>query len=266
MPLRWGEALKELKDMGLRCILSHVPWPGCICRCATAGLSTSIFIRYRAMSASSNPTLHTTRTRSSRRCACASDCPRRSSTARCPGAKALHANHPQGDPGILSRSRASRLLAPCRHYPCRASPAAGPHLAPPFNRSKGLKDHLRRQFNSTHRRFESLCLHQLNRPCLLCCLLCSFSLIQAALPDTWRDEFMPEGDAKAIEQHFRFNNGTEPATLDPQLMTGVPEGRLALAMFSGLGAQHQTLQPVPDLAESWSISETASPPSSCARA
>ena len=93
-------------------------------------------------------------------------------------------------------------------------------------------------------------------PLLFC--LASLVLLQGAetLDENWRDEFIPEGDAyKRIEQHFRFNNGTEPATLDPQLMTGVPEGRLALAMFSGLVGLHPaTLQPVPDLAESWSMS------------
>ena len=93
----------------------------------------------------------------------------------------------------------------------------------------------------------------------LICLACSLGQIYAvdALPENWRDDYVPEGDAHtSIEQHFRFNNGTEPATLDPQLMTGVPEGRLALAMFSGLVGLHpQTLQPVPDLAESWTISD-----------
>ena len=77
------------------------------------------------------------------------------------------------------------------------------------------------------------------------------------LSDDWRSEFVPTGDAyKQIEQHFRFNNGSEPETIDPQLMTGVPEGRLALALFSGLATLHpRTLEPVPDLAESWEISE-----------
>lgn len=77
-------------------------------------------------------------------------------------------------------------------------------------------------------------------------------------PDTsWREQFRPQGDAwQSITQHLRFNNGTEPATLDPQIMTGVPEGRLAIAMFSGLVDLHpRTLKPVPALAQSWTISE-----------
>ena len=46
------------------------------------------------------------------------------------------------------------------------------------------------------------------------------------LADNWRDAFTPEGDAyKGIEQHFRFNNGTEPATR-PTVDDRVPEGRL----------------------------------------
>lgn len=54
---------------------------------------------------------------------------------------------------------------------------------------------------------------------------------------------------------FRFNNQTEPKTLDPQLMTGQPEMRLASAVFEGLARRDaKTMLPAPGVAKSWDIS------------
>jgi oligopeptide transport system substrate-binding protein len=54
---------------------------------------------------------------------------------------------------------------------------------------------------------------------------------------------------------YRFVNGTEPKTLDPGLITGEPEGRIAEAIFEGLTRlEARTLEPVPGVAESWDIS------------
>jgi len=59
-------------------------------------------------------------------------------------------------------------------------------------------------------------------------------------------------DAKA---DFRFANQTEPKTLDPQLITGQPEWRLAQALFEGLTRYDaKTMQPVPGIAEHWELS------------
>ena len=53
---------------------------------------------------------------------------------------------------------------------------------------------------------------------------------------------------------FRFVNGTEPKTLDPNIMTGEPEGRIADAIFEGLARlDAQSLAPKPGVAESWDI-------------
>jgi len=53
---------------------------------------------------------------------------------------------------------------------------------------------------------------------------------------------------------FRFVNTTEPKTLDPQLMTGEPEGRVAEAIFEGLTRlDARSLEPSPGVAESWDI-------------
>lgn len=55
---------------------------------------------------------------------------------------------------------------------------------------------------------------------------------------------------------FRFVNGTEPSSLDPQLTTGEPESRLNDAIFEGLTRfDARTLRPAPGVAESWDISE-----------
>ena len=54
---------------------------------------------------------------------------------------------------------------------------------------------------------------------------------------------------------FRFTNGTEPKSLDPQLATGEIEHRLLTAIFEGLARlDARSLEPVPGVAESWDIS------------
>ena len=65
-----------------------------------------------------------------------------------------------------------------------------------------------------------------------------------------REPAAPAGDV------FNFNNGAEPQTLDPALMTGVPEHNLAMSLFEGLVTYHpKTLLPEPGVAESWKVSE-----------
>ncbi len=53
---------------------------------------------------------------------------------------------------------------------------------------------------------------------------------------------------------FVFLNGAEPETLDPSLITGQPEGRLAEALFEGLTSFDEHGQVVPGVAEKWDIS------------
>jgi hypothetical protein len=54
---------------------------------------------------------------------------------------------------------------------------------------------------------------------------------------------------------YIFINGTEPKSLDPHLMTGQPEGRIADAIFEGLTYRDDaTLRPQPGSAESWTVS------------
>jgi oligopeptide transport system substrate-binding protein len=58
------------------------------------------------------------------------------------------------------------------------------------------------------------------------------------------------------KQKLVFNNGAEPQTLDPALMSGVPEHRIAMALFEGLTRfDPKDLHPLPGVAEKWEISE-----------
>jgi ABC-type oligopeptide transport system substrate-binding subunit len=58
----------------------------------------------------------------------------------------------------------------------------------------------------------------------------------------------PEADV------LRFTNGAEPETLDPGIMSGQPDGRVATAIFEGLVVPDpQTLEPGPGMAERWEL-------------
>ncbi len=60
---------------------------------------------------------------------------------------------------------------------------------------------------------------------------------------------MPEGST------FTFNNGAEPQTLDPALMTGVAGMTVARELLEGLTRLHpRTLRPEPGVARSWDLS------------
>ena len=51
-------------------------------------------------------------------------------------------------------------------------------------------------------------------------------------------------------------NGTEPADLDPQIVTGAPESRIVLGLFEGLTRYDPTtLEPLPGVAERWELAE-----------
>jgi len=55
---------------------------------------------------------------------------------------------------------------------------------------------------------------------------------------------------------LHFGNGSEPAGLDPHLVTGIPESHIVSALFEGLAVKNPyTLEPEPGVAQSWDISE-----------
>jgi oligopeptide transport system substrate-binding protein len=63
------------------------------------------------------------------------------------------------------------------------------------------------------------------------------------------------GCARQPRADLVFLNGAEPETLDPALITGQPEGRVANALFEGLLTFDQSGKPQPGMAESWEVSE-----------
>ncbi|HYH84082.1 MAG TPA: ABC transporter substrate-binding protein, partial [Pyrinomonadaceae bacterium] len=63
----------------------------------------------------------------------------------------------------------------------------------------------------------------------------------------------PEG------QVLRYISGSEPESLDPQMSSGQPEARLHMSLYDGLVEYHpKTMQPIPSIAERWTIDEDAS--------
>ena len=75
----------------------------------------------------------------------------------------------------------------------------------------------------------------------------------------WKKQYAPSSNKwKETKQHFIFNNGTEPESLDPALITGVPESRVVGALFEGLvDLDPKTLEPRPGTARSWTVSDDA---------
>ncbi|MEO8206401.1 MAG: peptide ABC transporter substrate-binding protein [Chthoniobacterales bacterium] len=53
---------------------------------------------------------------------------------------------------------------------------------------------------------------------------------------------------------FVLINGAEPETLDPAIITGQPEGRVANALFEGLTSFGPDGKPIPGVAEKWELS------------
>jgi oligopeptide transport system substrate-binding protein len=61
--------------------------------------------------------------------------------------------------------------------------------------------------------------------------------------------------SRIVRAAFTFNNGGEVATLDPHAASGVPEWRVARALFEGLVSRGVSagFDPVPAAAESWEV-------------
>jgi oligopeptide transport system substrate-binding protein len=64
------------------------------------------------------------------------------------------------------------------------------------------------------------------------------------------------GQSGGGESVLRAGNGDEPEDLDPQITTGMPENNIIRALFEGLVRKDpETLEPIPGVAESWSLSD-----------
>ncbi len=66
-----------------------------------------------------------------------------------------------------------------------------------------------------------------------------------------------EADVAARSGILLLGNGSEPKSLDPHLVTGVPENKIIQALIEGLIAYHPTndTEPEPGVAESWEHNE-----------
>lgn len=69
----------------------------------------------------------------------------------------------------------------------------------------------------------------------------------------WKKRYAPEDDSwKSVPQELTYIETSDPETLDPAVMTGVPEHTLALALYEGLVSQDpETLEPRPGVASRW---------------
>jgi len=72
----------------------------------------------------------------------------------------------------------------------------------------------------------------------------------AAASTVWFGRTTPPDD-----NILRFTNGAEPESLDPGLMSGQPDGRMARAILEGLLIPHpETLEPIEGMATRWELS------------
>lgn len=61
--------------------------------------------------------------------------------------------------------------------------------------------------------------------------------------------------SEKIAQVIRFNNGTEPETIDPARSTGIPEANIEIQCFEGLTRLDKNSSPSPGIAKSWEVSK-----------
>ncbi|WP_330926198.1 peptide ABC transporter substrate-binding protein [Candidatus Sororendozoicomonas aggregata] len=66
---------------------------------------------------------------------------------------------------------------------------------------------------------------------------------------------VPPGTTLAKEQTLVRGNGTEPASLDPQKVEGVPGSNVLVDLFEGLITQDSNGNVIPGQAESWTVSD-----------
>src|SRR6056297_5784 len=82
------------------------------------------------------------------------------------------------------------------------------------------------------------------------------SLAVTAFAGGQQEEGQTAEAAQEEPAEFIIVNGAEPETLDPHLISGVPEHRIYMSIFEGLTTYDpETAEPVPGLAKSWDVSE-----------
>ncbi len=93
-------------------------------------------------------------------------------------------------------------------------------------------------------------------PEILLLLMVFPGMIRGDTAMEWQRELQPANQRwQNTVQHLLMNNDTEPETIDPALITGVPESRIVSMLFEGLvNLDPKTLAPRPGVAHSWQIS------------
>ena len=92
----------------------------------------------------------------------------------------------------------------------------------------------------------------------LTCLLApvvAFSIFAGCGKRSQPSDSVATGTPVAHRTVLRFGNGAEPQDLDPQIVTGSPEHRLAFTFFEGLVNEDPQLNIIPGVAEKWDISD-----------
>src|SRR5687768_6614930 len=89
------------------------------------------------------------------------------------------------------------------------------------------------------------------RPCLGVGMLALALVTASCSRDVANVEFF--GKVKPPErQVLRYDSGSEPESLDPQVGTGQPEARIYMALFVGLVEYDpKTMAPIPEIAAKW---------------
>jgi len=86
---------------------------------------------------------------------------------------------------------------------------------------------------------------------LLTLVLVASVLFSACGPQVRKGDYFGKIEPPA-GQTLRYISGAEPESLDPQMTTGQPDARIAIALFEGLVEYHpMTMEPIPGIAESW---------------
>jgi oligopeptide transport system substrate-binding protein len=92
-------------------------------------------------------------------------------------------------------------------------------------------------------------------------LLITVALLFSVFAGCSKDEKAVEAEvspAAAEPVVFRLDNGTEPESLDPAVVEGVPEHNIHIALFEGLVTYNpKTLGAEPGVAKSWEVSDDA---------
>ncbi len=92
-------------------------------------------------------------------------------------------------------------------------------------------------------------------------LVCGAIVVVAVAIAWWRTASAPPADAAYFGRTtpdaadvFRFTNGAEPETLDPAMLSGQPDGRVARTLFEGLLVPDpRTLRPRAGIAHAWEL-------------